>query len=166
MLIASVPVAASAAACPSWLEQSPMVQGSVNGHWIGILVMNDGTNGGAQEAQVYSNINGGNGAKTQLVGTIKARGEGGDRLSVFFNGPYVYAYNEIYGPNEAHCCGTHLAVARYKIGGDATSLSLAGTATVATKDIRDFAHPNKTACGLDAVKDYQAQVRSLAFPHG
>lgn len=108
----------AAARCDRSADTSAFVQGGVNGTWVGLVLMFDGTNGGATSASAYATVPGGNGFLTQPLSKITAvtrPGDAmdGDRMSGFVRNGRLYVTNAVYGKGEAHCCATHVAVRRY-----------------------------------------------------
>jgi hypothetical protein len=94
--------------CPN-----PIVQGTVDGQWIGIIYHFDGTNGGPSSLLALTIGVGGNGALTVPLGVIKPEGGYADRMNAEFRAGKLYVSNAIYLPGEAHCCYTQIAVRRY-----------------------------------------------------
>lgn len=98
----------SSAPCPN-----PIVQGVVDGQWVGLIYHFDGTNGGPDSITVVSVGVGGNGYSTAELQVIKPEGQYGDRMEAQFVGGKLWVKNAIYLPGEAHCCYTHTAVRQF-----------------------------------------------------
>lgn len=113
------------AGCPN-----PIVQGEVDGQWVGLTYHFDGTNGGPDSIAVVTVGFGGNGALTTVLEPIKPEGRDGDRMSVDFVDGKLWVRNAVYLPGEAHCCYTHVAVRQF--GFHDKRLRVEKTATVAS----------------------------------
>lgn len=136
---------------------SAFEQGTVDGHWVGLVIDYRGGNGGAYDAIVYTMRVGGNGLLLHPSGKIKAEGQYADRLGALFANNKLYIVNAVYLPGEAHCCYTHDAVQRFGFQGD--ELVQEGIATV---DLSHLGHPKLiTTNGHTCVDDraYRAAWR-------
>ncbi len=78
---------------------SPVVQGTVDGQSITVVMINSGGNGGATSAHVYWAGQGGNGPQTVDLGTIHAVSEYQnaypDGLQIIFHGGKLLAMNKM-----------------------------------------------------------------------
>jgi hypothetical protein len=94
--------------CPN-----PIVQGEVDGQWVGLTYHFDGTNGGPDSLAVVTVGFGGNGALTTALDPIKPEGHDGDRMFAEFVDGKLWVRNAVYLPGEAHCCYSHIVVRQF-----------------------------------------------------
>lgn len=94
--------------CPN-----PIMEGVVDGQWVGLIYHYDGTNGGPDSIGVVAIGFGGNGYATTVLQAIKPEGQYGDRMQTEFVGGKLWVKNAIYLPGEAHCCYSHIAVRQF-----------------------------------------------------
>lgn len=102
----------STSSCPN-----PIVEGVVDGQWVGLIYHFDGTNGGPDGIGVVTVGVGGNGYLTTVLQAIKAEGQYGDRMQAEFVGGKLWVKNAVYLPGEAHCCYSHIAVRQFGFHG-------------------------------------------------
>src|ERR1700677_4078221 len=78
---ANVPctVFGNSSGCPN-----PIVQGVVDGQWVGLIYHFDGTNGGPDSISVVAIGVGGNGYSTAALQVIKPESQYGDRMTAQF----------------------------------------------------------------------------------
>jgi hypothetical protein len=96
------------AGCPN-----PIVQGEVDGQWVGLTYHFNGTNGGPDSIAVVTVGFGGNGALTTVLAPIRPEGREGDRLSADFVDKKLRVRNAVYLPGQAHCCYTLVVVRQF-----------------------------------------------------
>ena len=123
----------------------PILQGMVDGQWVGLILHYNGTNGGPDRIAVVSIGLGGNGESTLVLPTIKPVGASGDRMNASFREGKLFIWNAVYLPGEAHCCYTHIAVRRFGFHGK--KLQMEREATVPN---------NATAAAIDAALEHGA----------
>jgi hypothetical protein len=111
------------------MRDSAFRQGTVGKAWVGLVLEFSATNGGATTAQVFMVRPDGNGTPLIDAGLIHAASQG-DRLDAFFHNGLLYVTNSVYGPNEAHCCNTKMAVQLFGVNRNATELTLLTTKRV------------------------------------
>jgi hypothetical protein len=111
---ASVPcgVFGNSSGCPN-----PVVQGVVDGQWVGLIYHFDGTNGGPNTIGVVVVGVGGNGYSTTALQVIEPEGQYGDRMEAQFVDGKLWVKNAVYLPGEAHCCYTRIAVRQFGFHG-------------------------------------------------
>ena len=102
---------------PSHKCVNPIAEGVVDGQWVGLISMFDGTNGGPSEIRVVSIGVGGNGLQTNLLAPIVAVGRYGDRIDAAFRRGKLVVSNAVYSTGEAHCCYTRRIVRRFDFHG-------------------------------------------------
>jgi hypothetical protein len=111
------------------MRDSAFRQGIVGKAWVGLVLEFSATNGGATTAQVFMVRPDGNGTPLIDAGLIHAVSQG-DRMNAFFRNGLLYVTNSIYGPNEAHCCNSKMAVQLFGVNRNATELRLLTTKPV------------------------------------
>jgi hypothetical protein len=91
---ASVPCAVfgNSSGCPN-----PIVQGVVDGQWVGLIYHFDGTNGGPNTIGVVVVGGGGNGYSTTALQVIEPEGQYGDRMDAHFVDGKLWVENAEFG---------------------------------------------------------------------
>jgi hypothetical protein len=121
---ASVPctVFGNLSGCPN-----PIVQGVVDGQWVGLIYHFDGTNGGPDSISVVVVGVGGNGYSAATLQVIRPESQYGDRMTAQFVDGKLWVENALYLPGEAHCCYTHTAVRQFGFHAKRLQVELAAT---------------------------------------